>query len=145
MSHNGFMFMLLIDVLICLDQQETAAAVKLQSVFRRNKVMKYLEDEGRTTAVIRNRSRRRKARMSDKSRSGGADIPNIFACCGVGLAFGDATEENFYLTRQHERFQYEEEKKHAEATEEQLRQQYAKTLKTKVMGTHVEESFEVVE
>jgi hypothetical protein len=106
--------------------------------------MKQLEKEGRTTAAIRNRSRRRKARMfGNNTISGGADIPNIFACCGVGLAFGDATEENFFISRQRERYQYEEEKKQTETKEELLRQQYTRTLKTKV--NNIEESYEVVE
>ena len=106
--------------------------------------MKQLETEGRTTVAIRNRVRRRKAKIhSTKYKAGGADIPNIFACCGVGLAFGDATEENFFISRQRERYQYEEEKKQNETKEELLRQQYTRTLKTKV--NNVEESYEVVE
>jgi hypothetical protein len=66
-----------------------------------------------------------------KYKAGGADIPNIFACCGVGLAFGEATstEENYYLTRQNEKLQYEEEKKQAEMKDEQIRKYYSRSLK----------------
>lgn len=115
-------------------------------MFRRNKVMKQLEQEGRTTSAIRNRSRRRKARMKGATRrSGGADVPNIFSCCGVGLAFGDATEEFYSVTRQYEHEQYEEQKHEREMKEAQLRETYGKTLKTKVRTNDVEEAYEIVE
>ncbi len=108
--------------------------------------MKQLEDEGRTTVAIRNRIRRRKAKMySTKYKAGGADIPNIFACCGVGLAFGEATEENYYLTRQNEKLQYEEEKKQAEMKDEQLRKYYTRSLKNKVQVGSIEEAYEILE
>jgi hypothetical protein len=108
--------------------------------------MNQLEQEGRTTATIRNRSRRRKARMKEKGRRmGGADIPNLFACCGVGLAFGDATEEHYDSSRQHEHQQYEEQKKQKETREAQLRDTYRKALKTKVNTNNIEESYEIVE
>eukprot|EP00804_Cyclotella_cryptica_P004636 CCRYP_006946-RA/>CCRYP_006946-RA protein AED:0.29 eAED:0.29 QI:0/0/0/0.5/1/1/2/0/154 len=43
---------------------ETAAAIKVQSIYRRNKALKYLEDNGMLTAGMRNRRRKRMARMA---------------------------------------------------------------------------------
>jgi hypothetical protein len=41
---------------------QTAAAVKVQAAYRRNKVMDELEGQGVSTAAMRNRARRRQAR-----------------------------------------------------------------------------------
>ena len=65
--------------------------------------MKHLEEQGITTAAIRNRSRRRNARMNQNGTTGSGDIPNLLACCGVGLAFGETTEENYEATRGNEK------------------------------------------
>ena len=117
---------------------------------RRNKCMKELEEQGITTAVIRNRARRRNAKMNSKGFAGSADIPNVFACCGVGLAFGEATEENYSATRQRERDLYQERKKEKEAREEQLRQAFLKMSaqkksRARLNNNDVQETFEVVE
>lgn len=126
--------------------QETAAAVKVQSVYRRNKTMKQLSDEGRSTAAIRNRNRRLKARKQEKdTRVGGGDVPSIFSCCGVGLAFGDATEENFFTTRQIEKERYYEQLRQKELREEQLRSTYKNALKSKMNTNYVQEAYEVVD
>lgn len=108
--------------------------------------MRELENDGITTAAIRNRSRRRQARM-DREHVGSADIPNLFACCGVGLAFGDATEEDYEATRQHQKDQYLERKKEKEAKEEELRVKFQKMAAKKKAArrSDVEEVFEVVE
>lgn len=124
--------------------------MKVQAVARRNKCMKELEEQGITTAVIRNRSRRRQAKMNSKGFTGSADIPNVFACCGVGLAFGEATEENYTATRQRERDLYQERKKEKQAREEQLRQAFLKMSaqkksKARLDNNDVQETFEVVE
>jgi len=110
--------------------------------------MKELEQQGITTAAIRNRARRRKAKMEDSDGLvGSADIPNLFACCGVGLAFGEATEEHYMLERQHEKEQYLERKKEKEAKEEALRKTFLKmsAQKKSAKGDDVQEVFEVVE
>ncbi|GKY91609.1 hypothetical protein MPSEU_000132800 [Mayamaea pseudoterrestris] len=121
---------------------ETAAAIKVQSAFRRNKTLRDLEKDGVSTAAIRNAQRRRKAQQKGL-HAGTADIPSIFQCCGVGLAFGDATEEDYETSRQHEKEQYEERKKAREQREAQLRQNYIKTQREK--QTSIEEIIEVVD
>ena len=66
-----------------LTKQETAAAVKVQAAYRRNKVMDDLEAQGVSTTASRNRSRRRRAR---KDLQVSDDTPSLFRCCGLGLA-----------------------------------------------------------
>jgi hypothetical protein len=127
---------------ICANPQETAAAIKVQAAFRRNKALRDLEKEGITTAAIRNAQRRRKAQQRN-AQTGTADIPSLFQCCGVGLAFGDATEEDYEAARQHEKEQYEERKKARERREEELRQNYIQAQKAK--QTPVKEIIEVVD
>lgn len=85
--------------------------------------------------------------MDPQSASGSADIPNLFACCGVGLAFGDATEENFQASRQYQNDQYVERKKQKEAKEEELRIKFQKLAAKKKAArrTDVEEVIEVVD
>jgi hypothetical protein len=121
-----------------LFRQESAAAIKVQAAYRRNKVMADLEKQGITTAAIRNRSRRRKAWGGE---SGTDDIPGLFRCCGIGLAFGDATEEDYEEKRQHDREQYLEMKKAKEQREQALRNRYRRKPK----GDGEAEAFEVVE
>lgn len=112
--------------------------------------MKHLEEQGITTAAIRNRSRRRQARMNQKGVAGSGDIPNLLACCGVGLAFGEATGESYEATREHEKEEYLERKKQKEAKEAELRIQFQKLSAQKkaaaaARGDDVEEVVEVVE
>ena len=71
--------------------QETSAAVKLQSTYRKHRTMCDLEDRGYSTAAMRNRAR---ARAEGAQRSAAKpylsdDAPSIMACCGVGLLFGE--------------------------------------------------------
>ena len=94
--------------------QETAAAIKVQSVFRRKKVMDELEAEGLETTAMRNRRRRRGAR---KNRSTNEDSPGLFQCCGLGLMFGDASEEDEKAQREFEKAQYEEKKRQQDERE----------------------------
>jgi hypothetical protein len=89
-------------------------------------VMKELEEKGMSTSAIRNRRRRRKA-ASDILPYRAAqtqDTPSIFACCAVGLAFGDATEDGDDAYRHLEKKKYEERQKQQAAHEEALRRQY---------------------
>jgi hypothetical protein len=114
----------------------------VQAAFRRSKVMTDLERQGLSTAAIRNRSRRRKTRHET---IGSEDIPSIFSCCGVGLAFGDATEEDNEARREYQRAVWEEKKRRREEKEEKLRQHFlSKQIATK-HGDDIEESYEVVE
>jgi len=117
-------------------------------VARRNKTMKQLEEQGITTAAIRNRTRRREAKMNSNGLTGSADIPNLFACCGVGLAFGESTEEHYSMSRQHQRDLYLKRKKEKEEREEKLRKAFLKMSAQKKASRRnddVEETFEVVE
>lgn len=110
--------------------------------------MAALEDEGLTTAKIRNSVRRREARLEreDDDIAGSADIPKLFSCCGVGLAFGDATEENDAADREYRRDQYFEAKKARAEHESELRQQYKKqAVKQAGRRRDVDEAYEVVE
>jgi len=87
--------------------------------------MRELEEQGVSTAAIRNRSRRMKAwRKSSGGPVGSEDVPCLFNWCGVGLAFGDASEKNYEEARIQQRQMYEERKKAREAREAQLRSHY---------------------
>lgn len=97
-----------------------------------------LERQGLTTAAIRNRSRRRKALRGE---IGTDDVPGLFRCCGIGLAFGDATEENYEEMRQHNKEQYLERKKAKELQELELRNRYRRKPKADAE----EEAYEIVE
>jgi len=105
---------------------ESNAAIKIQSVQRRNVVMNDLEARGLSTAAIRNRKRRRLAAkeahpyMTSQSQ----DAPSIFACCAVGLAFGDATEDGDDAYRLLEKRKYEDRQQQQAVHEEALRRQY---------------------
>ena len=80
--------------------QETVAAIKLQSVYRRNLVYKQLEKEGKSTAQMRNRQRRRKAKGYTAV---GEDTPGMFGFCGIGLLCGDSTVEDETAIKEYER------------------------------------------
>jgi hypothetical protein len=148
--------------------------------------MKQLENENRTTAFMRNRTRRQKAKQkktrsifpshhntnNDNKRNstitsssaltmtspppkeytirqqieGGHDVPFLFRCCGVGLLFGDSTEESYLLSKQHEKENYINQQKEKFEKEEYLRHSYGKVLKDKVQRNYLEqqEAYEVV-
>jgi len=61
---------------------ESAAAIKIQSVVRRNFVLADLEDANMTTTRMRNRKRQRLSRKRDTVTD---DVPFIFKMCGVGF------------------------------------------------------------
>lgn len=65
--------------------QETAAAVKIQSVARRNQVLNEMDAEGKTTAAMRNRNRRRRAQRGTSNPVTTEDTPSLFGFCGMGL------------------------------------------------------------
>lgn len=72
---------------------EAAAAIKIQSVFRRHLVLKKLEEEGKSTAAMRNKIRSRNAK---KKYWNSEDVPTMFRFCGIGYLFADATGEDTY-------------------------------------------------
>jgi hypothetical protein len=71
---------------------ESAAAIKVQSVFRRNQVLSQLEKEGKLTAAMRNRIRSRNAR--GKHGMASEDVPSFLRFCGIGMLFSDATGDD---------------------------------------------------
>ena len=72
------------DLLCSSRKQETVAAAKIQSVYRRTKTREKLEKLGLTTAHMRNRLRERQASKTPK-RIITDDVPSLFKCCGIGL------------------------------------------------------------
>lgn len=114
-------------------------------MYRRNKALRELEEQGLSTAVTRNRLRRRKALKGGGVR-GTDDIPSLFRCCGVGLAFGDATEEDYEYYREQDKQSYMERKKEKEAREAELRNSYRRhNFTQKPQGNTTEEAFEVLD
>lgn len=126
---------------------ETAAAIKVQAAYRRHVVMERMEAEGVRTSAIRNRRRRKKAAIRKQEQGYGAlvsseDAPSMLACCAVGLAFGDATEEDDKAYRDFQKKQYENRVKQQAAHEEALRTRY---LQSHGAGVgRVEEIIEIV-
>ena len=100
--------------------------------------MDELESQGLETTAMRNRRRRRGAR---KNKSTNEDSPGLFQCCGLGLIFGDASEEDEKARREFENAQYEEKKRQQFEREAALR-----TYRPRVKGsTNIQESIEIIE
>ena len=72
---------------------ESSAAIKVQSVFRRNQALNVLEKEGKSTATMRNKIRMREAKKNGKVMAS-EDTPAFLRFCGIGMLFGDATGED---------------------------------------------------
>lgn len=107
--------------------------------------LRQLERQGISSAALRNRQRRREARQTG-GVTGSTDIPNLFACCGIGLAFGESTEEHAAATRQFEREQYLERKHQQEKREEELRRGFPKlATQRRQNDENVQEFYEIVE
>jgi hypothetical protein len=111
--------------------------------------MSGLEQQGVSTSAIRNRKRRRKAanRTGPKKMSQSADTPSFFSCCAVGLAFGDATEDDDEAYRQFQKQQYEERQQQQSAHEDALRKQYMKRNgpSNKLIKNPILEAVEIVD
>ena len=117
---------------------ETAAAIKVQSVYRRNKVLKYLEENDMSTPGMRNRRRKRMAKMGKVQSE---DVPFPFNMCGVGFLFGDSTLEDEGYTKSLE-------KKKKDKKKEDLEMEDAKKRRFRMRkkgSQHLEEGIEVVE
>ena len=117
---------------------ETAAAVKVQSVYRRNKVLKYLEANDLSTPGMRNRRRKRMAKLS-KNHS--EDVPFPFNMCGVGFIFGDGTLEDDSYTNSLEKKKKSKKREEAEKCEAEKRRFWMR----KKSSQHLEEGIEVVD
>lgn len=109
--------------------QEYAAATKIQSIHRRNGVMRDLEDRGQSTSCMRNRRRRRKVASRSIFGSSGKQPPQSasvssspFSCCGIGLAFGAEEESDVY--RELERKRYEDRVLQQKAHEEAIMKKF---------------------
>lgn len=107
-------------------------------------VMSELEKQDISTSAMRNRRRRRKAaQKSQRARAvHSGDVPSLFQLCGVGLAFGDATEDDEDAYRGLQKKRYEERQKQQAAHEEALRKKYLREKGDK--GTVIE-AVEVVD
>ena len=125
--------------------QETAAAVKVQSAFRRNQAMADVEARGGSTAAIRNRARA-KARSANGNGNGegfqSEDVPDMMACCGMGFMFGDATEEADQEKLAEERRQEYQEAKRRQEEEEAKRRRFRFRKKS---SDHYDEECEVLD
>mmetsp|Transcript_17426 Transcript_17426/g.25405 ORF Transcript_17426/g.25405 Transcript_17426/m.25405 type:complete len:243 (+) Transcript_17426:68-796(+) len=116
---------------------ESAAAVKVQSIFRRNQALKQLEKEGMMTAAMRNRIR---SRQANGKAFASEDVPTLFRFCGIGLLFGEATgEDNDAL---HSNKQLEKEKVKAKEESEKRRRKFRMRKKS---SDKLEEAIEVVD
>jgi|EP00550_Attheya_septentrionalis_P005992 hypothetical protein len=116
---------------------ETAAALKVQSVYRRNRAIWELEREGLSTAYMRNRHHQRN---SSQWFAASEDVPTPCSFCGLGLLFGDATED-WDGKKQMKRDKFEEKQRKREEKEQKSRSYRAK----KKSGPMVQESVEVIE
>mmetsp|Transcript_62555 Transcript_62555/g.74074 ORF Transcript_62555/g.74074 Transcript_62555/m.74074 type:complete len:329 (-) Transcript_62555:351-1337(-) len=119
---------------------ETAAALKVQSIYRRHRVIQKLEKRGMLTSAMRNRLRKKKAVRKMKIMSD--DTPFLFTCCDMGFLFGDSSHYNDPQTYGKEnKATFEEKKKQQAEHEENLR----KFKMRKKDSQQMLESIEVVE
>lgn len=119
---------------------ESAAAIKVQSIYRRNQVWSELEKEGKSTAAMRNRARSRQARQNGSQMMAGEDVPFAMRFCGIGMLFGDATgEDNDALNSQRDvAAMKRQEKEKKEASRRKFRMR-------KKSSDQLEEAIEVVD
>lgn len=118
---------------------ETAAAVKIQSVVRRNRVMDGLTSQNISTAAMRNRVRSKTRRRQKTMVS--EDVPGIFSFCGIGFLFGDATGEDQEVLNSHDKVKLQQKKVKKTLEEEKKR----KLRLRKKASENVCESVEVVD
>lgn len=119
---------------------ESSAAIKIQSVFRRNQVWSEMDKEGKSTAAMRNRARSRQAMRNGNQNMSGEDVPFAMRFCGIGMLFGDATgEDNDALNSSKEiAAMKREEKDKKEASRRKFRMRKKST-------DQIEEAIEVVD
>lgn len=103
---------------------ETSAAIKIQAAYRRKKIMSKVEEEGHTTAAVRNMARRRHAAIEANSNPA-QDFINLFNCCGVDLGLGGGNKESYWdFSRELEAAKYSETRREKNEREEMLRRKY---------------------
>lgn len=103
---------------------ETAAAIKIQAAYRRRRIMGMMEEEGQTTAAVRNMARRRQA-AKEASTNPAQDFIDLFNCCGVDLGLGAGNKEAYFdYTRELETAKYNETRRETAEREELLRKKY---------------------
>jgi hypothetical protein len=130
---------------LSINHQETAAAVKVQSAFRRNQAMADVEARGGSTAAIRNRARAKARSANGKGNGEGfhsEDTPDMLACCGVGFMFGDATEKQDQEKLAEERRKEYQEAKRRQEEEEAKKRRFRFRKKS---SDHYDEEFEVLD
>ena len=106
-------------------------------------VMAMMEEEGHTTAAVRNLARRRRAAKETMSNPA-QDFVNLFACCGVDLGLGGGNKEKYLdITREIETARYKETVRMKAEREEMLRKSYKR--KSTGMRHNLVENVEVVQ
>ena len=86
--------------------------------------MAMMEEEGLTTAAVRNMTRRRQA-AKEATTNPAQDFINLFACCGVDLGLGGGNKEGYFdFTRELETARYKETTQEKAHREEMLRRRY---------------------
>jgi len=118
---------------------ETSAAIKVQAAFRRNQALAELREKGLSTAAMRNRERRRKAKKSTQRT--GEDVPGALALCGIGLLFGDTSGEDEETRRLKEKDRFERGRIEDLEKEARLRQYRMRQKES----NQLQECYEVVE
>lgn len=98
--------------------------------------MSDLEAKGLSTSAMRNRRRRRRARSRKVATT--EDAPGLLQCCGLGLMFGDASEEDDAANRAYAKAQYEERSKLREEEEARKRQYKPRTKEDRLICEAVE-------
>jgi hypothetical protein len=86
--------------------------------------MTMMEEQGLSTAAIRNMVRRRKA-AKEATKNPARDFINLFNCCGVDLGLGGGSNEKYWdTTREMETARYEQFIREKAEREEALRKAY---------------------
>lgn len=118
---------------------ETAAALKVQSIFRRNQVLEDIEARGMLTKGMKNRRRARNSKKNNGDISD--DVPTCMRFCGIGYLFGDLTEESDEVIKQKRIVAFEEKRRQKQAKEEEARKYRWRNRETE----EVIEGYEVVD
>ncbi len=117
---------------------EAAAAIKVQSIFRRHLVLTQLEKEGKSTAAMRNKIR---SRHAQKKELNSEDVPTFMRFCGIGFLFADATGEDTAAINAEQRAK-KDEKFNAKLEKEKKLRKFRMRQKSSV---ELEEAVEVVD
>jgi hypothetical protein len=119
---------------VCIYIQEAAAAIKIQSIHRRNQATQEMASRGYETKFMKKQRLRRSRGISSSS-------PSFFNFCGLGLLFCNGEEKAEEQRRAQDKLQYEEKKRMELAKEEKLRSYKPRPKST----TNFQESIELIE